>query len=188
MPIKKLDGTPFTLRGPNPLMNQQTVKEEWCITHNLDYTEPETLIYDTPTKIELPKVTVEEEIPQPVIPEESKAPPPPPPPVKQEEEKVATEDKSLYYCLPAIIKEVHDRTYDEVRRKLTYGEKFRFEAVPVQSGDMKSTLWTTVVIETGSIIYSIENRRWWKVLRTVMQDNGGFLIECMPSSDKPSFD
>lgn len=183
MPIRNKDGSLFELKKPNPLMQNQEIKEEWYAVHNFDVPKGETLVYD--------------ELPEPVVPivkqvEKVEIAPPPepvvPPPAEEKKESIPKEDKLICYCLPAKFVEVHDEVYDEVRRKLTYGEKFRFEAVPVRLSDIGYTLWTNILIENQSIIYSPEDRRWWKVSRTMMQDNGGFLIECIPSMHKPSFD
>lgn len=183
MPIRNKDGSLYKISTPNPLMKNQEVTEEWYTVHNFDTPSNETLVYDEPVKPIKPHV------------EEPKAetPPPPPepvvvPPVEEEKESIPQEDKLVCYCLPAKIVEIKDTVYDEVRRKLTYGDKFRFEAVPVRLSDIGYTLWTNIMIENGSIIYSGEDRRWWKVTRTMMQDDGGFLIECVPSMHKPSFD
>lgn len=180
MAIRNRDGTLYKISTPNPLMINQEVKEEWYVAHNFETPSPdETLIYDEAPVVAPPVALVE-----PVV----KEPDPISPPPVEEVETIPQEDKLVCYCLPAKMVEVRDPVYDEVVRKLTYGEKFRFEAVPVRLNDLGYTIWTNILIESGSIIYSGEDRRWWKVSRTMMQDNGGFLIECMPSTHKPSFD
>jgi hypothetical protein len=156
MPIRNKDGTLYKISTPNPLMKNQEIKEEWYTVHNFDTPNNETLVYDEPVKpVKLPDPAPEAKREAPVpIPE-----PPVPPPVEEKKEVIPQEDKLLCHCLPAKLIEVKDAVYDEVRMKLTYGEKFRFEAVPVRLSDMGYTLWTNIMIENGSIIYSSEDGR-----------------------------
>ncbi len=199
MTIYNKDGTPFRLKGPNPLMKEQEITNDWHLVHNFRANE-EIVNYrpgKKPTKKvikapepepEPPKVEPVVEVkpePMPVIEEpevEVEDEVTPPEPVKEEPRG------SMCWCLPATVKQYIDPLYGETKVKLAYGDKFKIEVVPVQVGDINYSVWTTAMVPTNSILYMPQDRRWWRVLKTTLQDNGGFIVTCMPSTEKPSFD
>lgn len=187
MPLKNKDGTPYELKKPNPLMLNQDVEEEgWIIVHNFNK-EEEIINYKKP--VQPPKQKVEAPILTDPIPEPTPEPEPEPvlnvePPQVTEEER---ENASFCYCLPAEIKYVHDKLYGESRAVVKYGEKFSFEAIIANRDEMNFVMLTNVLLPTHSIIYIREDRRWWRVTKTLIRDNGGYLVSCIPSVEKPSF-
>jgi hypothetical protein len=85
------------------------------------------------------------------------------------------------------MKSQYDELYGETRTRMGYGDRLVLSGVPVKQGAVDHTIWTTTLIPTGSILYSRQDRRWWRVSRSLMQDGGGYLIVCSPSDETPDF-
>jgi hypothetical protein len=190
--IYNKDGTPYVLPTPNPLMQKQEVgtEEEWYVVHNFREEEgkEEVLTYERqetpsaqPAVVTTTVATTTDH--EPAEPEVALTEPE----VISRPEPKQMENKVHCWCLPATIKQFYDELYGETKHKLTYGDKFLFEAIVVNNTETNYLLWTNIMIPSNSILYVKNNRRWWKVMSTSMQDDGGFILTCMPSNEKPSF-
>lgn len=204
MPIKNKDGSVYKLQGPNPLMKSQDLDGENVIIHNLN---PEEVIGEDPSRQyreipnpfevvdiqqsveefmgdELPQVE-EPEVQQPLAPKPVQEPPkvvePPKPKPKQ-----PIEGKLVAWCLPAILKEEVNPLYGEVKRSLSYGEKFSLETVVLNRSIVSVDFWSPVNIEKNSIIYLWEQREWWRVTK-ISSRTDGWVLTCFPSDHHPSF-
>lgn len=181
MPLTNKDGTPYELSKPNPLMLQQELEEGWIRVHNFDKQEE---ILEYKKKIKPPQTIVDEPIiePKPLQELETEIPKVEPPKVIEEKRNVM-----FCYCLPAEIKYINDPLYNESRAVVKYGDKFTFEAIIINRSEMDYTLMTNVLIPSNSIIYVRDDRRWWRAMKTTIQDSGGYWVSCVPSMEKPSF-
>lgn len=189
MPIKNKDGSVFKLQGPNPLMKTQDLDGENIIVHNLN---PEEVIgedlsrqhRDIPNPfqvIDLQQSVEEflEETPKPAVVEV-----PAPPKVETKPKPVA--NKLVAWCLPAAVREEVSPLYGEVKRSVSYGEKFSFETVVVNRSIVSVDFWSPVSIEPNSIIYLWDQREWWRVTKNEARSDG-WLLTCFPSDHHPSF-
>lgn len=196
MAIKNKDGTVYKLKGPNPLMKSQKAwkKDEKFQVHNFDWT-PEVVKDDgekakphktdfqvkasavvlEPVKIQPPELELEEEIE--IVSE-----------IKPQASSQKFNNSIQIHCLPASIKIHRDELYDEIRHRTTYGNKFKFEAIVVESEDMLFRFWTNVDnIGAGSIVFpQTHDKRWWKI-SSKQEKAGGFIYECFPSDEMPDF-
>lgn len=186
MPLKNKDGSPYRLLFPNPLVKTQ----EWINAEDLEFhnffwtpidieataepdpepeTEPET---EMETEMEPKQIT---EIPVPVSPK----------PIEK------TQNNVIVHCLPVEWVEKRDGMYGENYKTKKYGQKFTFEAVVVERGDLAISIWTSANLEEhikpGSIIFpSFGDYRWWAVNK-VNAYNGGVLIVAVLTDAHPSF-
>lgn len=225
--ITKKDGNVYTLKGPNPIVkNQASWNYEKLVFHNFywedinykqNYFEKEI---KNPEQIIIEELQIEKEVVEPreetqTITEEiieSK---------REETQTIAKEEvieevkefdlpyikyKVLCYCLPAKTKVHFDKLYGESWQKTTYGKKFIFPCVIIDSSDVNLNFWTSdpkKQIEEKSIIYPFsyevhntstnsydkvpyDEYRWWKV-STKEKKEGGWLFNCVPSNDQPDF-
>lgn len=190
MVIKNKDGSIFVLSKPNPLTRNQ----EWenLILYNCHWRgEVVPDVYKKPLKMDLPKVELPSiEIPEPKSPEE----------VVVEVPKQGFSEKTLknivkVYCLPANVIIEKDELYDEERQTIQYGDKFAFEAVVIERGDLQIRLWTMHLLDRQSIIFpsvyvkgdiNFGDYRWWKV-NTIEEKSGGYIITAIPSDTQPDF-
>lgn len=195
MPLKNPDGTEYRLHRPNPLMTGQNLDGDWFQVHNLSgfSTAEEVVRYQPappppPPPATKPPVTPPPPPPPPPMPEPepepAPLPPPPPPPPPAPKPSVG---QQMYYCLPVTMSSYRDELYDEVRTRVGYGEKFGFLGTTVNADETRYTIRTTVMVSNGSIIFSKDDRRWWRVVRTLMRDADGYDVTCMPSDEKPDF-
>ncbi len=180
MPLKNRDGTVYKLRGPNPLMEEQKVWEDFQV-HNLkfqgevapDEREIETISSDFKLKDDFlqslhdskPVNIAVVESPAVVRPELAVVKPvkseQPAPVVKPEQPKelAPTElprgfNKTFMYCLPATLRDRRDSMYGTKYQTIQYGQPFSCEAVVVGEEDMTIKVWTSVEqVTKGSIIY-----------------------------------
>ncbi len=177
MPIKNKDGSPYSLRGPNPLMNTQ---DRWDVAklvfHNLTWAgktvSDETVVNTFATDFVIPP-----------------APQPEPEPEKRDEPpEPVTVTKVVFHCQPAIVRERKDPIYGEVTKTIQYGSPFTFEGVVVENAFMSFKFWTTVEkISEGAIVFPMNNdRRWWRVVEKTAK-TGGWLYDCITSDKQPSF-
>ena len=99
------------------------------------------------------------------------------------------------FCLPAKLKTIRDDFYDDEYQKRTFGKKFSFEAVMVETSDLSIRFWTTVPMLTkGSIVYPYRYNdgqkygefRWWEI-QSIEEKSGGFLLDATISSMQPDF-
>jgi hypothetical protein len=212
MVIKNKDGTPYTLRGPNPLMKEQDLWAEFQL-HNMEFSEQVITnnnkeIVKNKSKLNLGKTVVEtdsnpikvekvQKLPEIDIPIKQEETQTPPVPVNEEpvERPVSINSKLLNYkrtvinCLPAIA-DVHiDDLYGERSVKIKYDKKFNFEAILIEEDDFNLVFWTHLSKVTKySVLYpKNKDKRWWKVT-AIKQAPEGFFISCMPSEYHPNFD
>lgn len=217
MALRKKDGNVYVLEGPNPVVKDQVAWDpEGLVFHNFHWDE---FLFSKVAKnrpkpyqpreevlrIEEPKRDVPKE--EPVIPEE-----PTPKQAETRSDKPREFDlpyikyKVLCYCLPAATKVHVDRLYGESWQKTTYGKKFVFPCVVVDSTDMALEFWTSdprSKIEEKSIVYPFsyevhnvatdsydrvpyDEYRWWKVSERESRE-GGWFFRCVPSESQPDF-
>jgi len=216
MALKNRDGTPYKLRGPNPMMKNQEVWDGFQ-THNMKFTG-ETAVDDRETTplesdfnlrddfaqdladtrpdinvVEKPPVPVAEEPrPEPVVVEKRFVPEPEQP---RQKSTVPDRNKVFMWCLPATMRDRRDGMYGSKYQTIQYGKPFSCEGVIVEEGDMHIVVWTTVKeVTTGSILYPKKRaegkpdaQRWWRV-QDITEKNGGFVMTGYPSDHTPSFD
>lgn len=199
MPIRKKDGSLYTLKGPNPLMQNQ-IKWKNFKLHNMrsqnsakliEKNEPVfsdisfgppseeqdeiELVMDTPD-LSMPETETlnefEEEMPQK---EKSKIP--------------NNAEKIRAHVLPAKRNVFEDDFFDESYTRITYDQPKVFEAIVVQSSDILFFFWThEKFFEEESIIYpKTKDKRWWKV-QSIEEISDGYVYKCIPSDQCPSFD
>ena len=197
MPIKNKDGTTYKLQGPNPLMKSQDLDGENVIIHNLNPEEvigedPSRQYRDIPNPYEVVDIqqSVEEFLEEPVQPPtpkaEAPAPLPPAPKVEPKPKAKPVENKLVAWCLPASVREEVNPLYGEVKRSITYGEKFSFETVVLNRNIVSVEFWSPVPIEKNSIIYLWDQREWWRVTKIIAKSDG-WILSCFPSDHQPSF-
>lgn len=175
MPIRRKDGTIYSLQCPNPLMKEQKSWEEKYIVHN--FAQEEFLVANE-AKI-IPLETPPQEIP--------KAEPKVEPKVELKPEVPESVPKILVHCLPAKTHEYFDPLYGETKKIVEYGNKFIFEAIVLGQTDLRLHLWTTNPVSKDSILYVHKSASWWRVMETEAR-SGGYVLDTMVSQLKPSFD
>ena len=184
MALKNRDGTPYKLRGPNPMMKGQETWQDFQV-HNMKF-QPETALDDREIKTmdsdfnvrddfaqalaeTKPDIVVNEQRPAPV----EEKPSQPIPEVKEEEpvkftpepeqprkkSSVPDKNKTFMYCLPATMRDRRDSMYGEKYQTIQYGKPFSFEGVILGEEDMRIVIWTNVPLVTkGSIVYPKRRR------------------------------
>jgi hypothetical protein len=186
------------------MANQNPVEEDWYKLHNkmgcgefvVEYnnknTNKKNIKKQEQPKVEQPKVELPK-IEQPKI--EPKVEPKVEEVVKPKIEIIKEEppesivvevEGDLYHCLPAKVIEHYDELYDERIRKIVYGNQFSLELRKYSGGDIGTKLISSQKIEDKSILFSVREKRWWKVSNCVKQ-NSVFLISVVPSLEQPSF-
>lgn len=210
MVIKNKNGTPYNLRGPNPIMKEQDIWDDFLL-HNMNF--PENVITNNnkeinqnKPKLNLGKVSVQnaDDNSKQIIPAEKEIEPPVEPKqepiiIKTNEEEVEKPTvvnakllnfkKTVIHCLPASTEEKIDDLYGEKTLKINYGNKFNFEAIMIREEDLSLQFWTHLEkISKYSILYpKNKEKRWWKVIE-IKKAPEGFFIHCMPSEYHPNFD
>jgi hypothetical protein len=190
MAIKKKDGSVFKLRGPNPLMNGQSVWKGNIKVHNLNWqpeviedSHPQVATFETPLKNKMLEELIETK-PVEIPIRETRITP------KEPEPQLKTTDSALVvmHCLPATVKEHKDLLYGEVRRTVKYGSPFTFEAILVENGDLTLIFWTPLAkVTEGSIVFPQNlEKRWWRVASR-QSKNSGYVLTCGPSDYQPAF-
>jgi len=211
MVIKNKDGSVYKLKGPNPLMEDQAFWNdlENFTLHNTEWKKTvfgddgELIPRDSNFQVNSASPVVEPEIekPKPKPPNEVKLPPihdsqvdavelknEPKEKPKNNNEFPTIKNKVVIHCLPALIKEHFDDFYGEHYNKISYGDKFSFEAVIVENEDLSMTFWTTTEeVTPASVIYpQVKEKRWWRV-QTKIEKSGGYLIYAVVSDIQPDF-
>jgi len=196
MGLKNKDGTPYRLRGPNPMMRGQEFWGEYKL-HNFqfkgevvaDTTEVRRHssdfqgVRDFVGELEAtkPQEAVEEQVPifeRPVV-------------VFPDPQEQQPEAKPVFHCLPAVVRQHRDALYGDSYSTIKYEAPFTFEAYIVDQTDMVLQFWTSGPaadkVTKGSVIYpKIMEKRWWRV-RSKVEKAGGWLFESVPSEYQPSF-
>jgi hypothetical protein len=211
MVIKNKDGSVYKLQGPNPLMEDQAFWNslENFTLHNTEWKKTifgddgELIPRDNDFQVDnaSPVAEPETEKPKPKPPEVKLPTPSVPKPVEplnQAEDELkenpknselpTIKNKVIIHCLPASTKEHFDDFYGEHYNKISYGDKFSFEAVIVENEDLAMTFWTTTdAVSPGSIVYPQDReKRWWRV-QTKIEKSGGYLIYSVASNVQPDF-
>lgn len=192
MTLRNKDGSIYKLKGPNPIMKDQDVWEEF-ITHNMHWKE-EVIKDENKTTIEEvlpPKDDFLEQLKQTkeIKPALAITPETKPQEIKQEiKPAVKKLDKTFIHCLPVSFKEVKDDLYGEIYKKMQYENPTSFEGVILQQEDLSLKLWTDYELLIGSIIYpKTKSKRWWKVQSKEIKSEGAIFIAA-PSDFQPSFE
>lgn len=180
MPLKNKDGSVYKLSKPNPVGKDQ----RWW--------DPDKVVF---YNFKWPVITFAETVlpPDPVAPLVEKpavSRMPLPAPVADS----AAENVVFAYCLPAEIQHKVDDLYGDSYATVTYGNKFSVEAIIIEQGDFLMRCWTPVAVGRGSILYPYRRRtgdpmgehRWWRA-KDVVERDGGWVVEAMPSDYQPSF-
>jgi len=187
MTLRNKDGSLYKLQGPNPLVKSQEI---WNTSelefHNLSWEKeiqksevPAVPVIPPPADFltELKETKKIEELPKPKV------------------ELPKIKNSILIWCLPVYIETVEDSLYGQGYQKTTYGEKFTFEGVMVERGDLISYFWTAHDISENFIIYpskytatglKVSDFRWWRVVGK-KPAKGGFLLDAVPSTFQPDF-
>lgn len=224
MVLRRKDGNVYVLEGPNPIVKDQVAWDpDGLVFHNFSWDEVTFVRAPSKAGGYRPR---EETI------KHADPPPPPPPRVPRAEtvqhdtphapeaartEKAVSEPprdfdlpyikyKVLCHCLPARVKTHEDKLYGESWQKVSYGGKFVFPCVVVESGDTEMTFWTSDPrgqIGEKSIVYPFsyevhntstdsyervpyDEYRWWKVSDKEPRE-GGWSFRCVPSDIQPDF-
>lgn len=204
MAIKDKDGTPYRLRGPNPLMNHQQDWDKSKIRYiNMGHWKSEVVDGGKENVITIPKAKPEPKA-MPVTArqflEELRAEPEPEPvpePTKEPEVPVDDELQRLfqtkgikYFCAPAIGMKTHmDSLYGDAYQTVQYGDKHLFDALVIDQTDLELTFWCIRPITENSIVFRKireGGERWWRV-RSVEEKTGGYLASAIPSDVSPDF-
>ena len=200
------DGTPFSLRKPNPLLADQDSHD--LILHNFfwDYIDEDeaklpgnTIIKQEKQlkkeiipEIKLNPVKIEQEtfdaglqitIETPKIPEVIPEPEIQIIPIKAtlKEDKKLLKNTALVHCLP--------------KTNTGYGKKFSFEAVIIKQADFGIVFWTPAKLELLSIVYPsvyvdgnipFGDYQWWKV-NGIEPKKQGYLTSAIVSELQPDF-
>lgn len=216
MPIIKKDGTVYRLRSPNPLGITQSdwgkdvekINFKWpaiIVPDDSEFVPLQRNIKTSDKILELPPMEVTEEPkeiptaekPEPVLkPEQSL---PDPQPTEKESVRPYLSDTVHMHCLPAEVSSYSDDLYDDHFQRNSYGEKFIFEAVIVNTNDLTMEFWTdTDRITEKSIVYPFRKQtskgkygplkeyRWWKVT-DIEEKSTGYLIRAVTSDVHPDF-
>lgn len=184
MALKNKDGTFFKVTTQNPL----TKTQRWVSVDNLEFHNfvwEAMTIPDRDTDIDDPMgvslVTV------PTVPESK-------PQIRKFQNSITVN------CLPVIWNNKEDSLYGESYKTKTYGQKFIFEAIVVERGDLAISLWTATTLKSsqkhiriedyikpGAIIFpSFGDYRWWEI-KQIKPYNEGLLIVAVITDFQPSF-
>lgn len=215
MVIKNKNGSEYKLRGPNPIMIQQDLWENFQL-HNMQFHEEcrenTTNIIKSIKKINLGQSVTIQDKQEPIISQPIQTPSPTPQPTSFKYEILKTEatpepetekvyrpksisdklksyNKDILNCLPAKSKTITDMLYEEKTVKVTYGNQFLFEAIIIEETDFELLFWSHLEnIQKYSIVYPRnKNKRWWKV-ESVSNAPEGYFLKCRPSDIQPSFE
>ena len=217
MVIRKKDGNVYVLEGPNPMVdNQQHWDPNGLVFHNFSWDEiiysrtPSKSRHTTSVAVEEPprkeRIEPAQEIIEPRQEEVEIPAVESPAPTEREFDLPYIKYKVLCYCLPAETKVHVDKLYGESWQRVSYGKKFVFPCVVVESGDLSFEFWTSdpnnKVLERSIVYpfsYEVHNLstdsydrvpydeyRWWKVSDRESKE-GGWLFRCVPSETQPDF-
>ena len=188
MPIYNEDGTVYQLTRPNPLRVGQNSGDGFRLHNQVG--EEVVVEYGRRRQAQVPKVergiTAEDFLREVSATAEKKPEPKaearPPRPMKSYR-------KVKCFCLPMLSAVEEDELYGESRQVRRWGGKFAVESLVISDDGVQCRLWVPAAsqVEKDSIILVRQDARWWKVAY-VREWNSGLLLDCLPSSEKPSFD
>ncbi len=213
MAITDKEGKVYKLRGPNPILRDQS---EWdksrvhLINPMGKRTEvvsddvrtvvlppkkpvapkPEPVVVPVPIVIE-PEAFLEELIAAPVevIAPPVVEPPKPKTSVSSQIDEVLKKQGVPFHCVPLVGKKTHtDTLYDHTYTSNEYGNPFTFLAVIVDQSDLQLQIWGANEVVPESIIHrkAIEEN-CWKIYKTEPK-SGGFIMLANLSDMNPSFE
>jgi hypothetical protein len=216
MAIRDRDGKVYKLRGPNPLMKDQSewdrsktklINLSWGSEVVEDARNPirefeENLVSidkelglkpnkEVATVIS-PKQFIEElqELPEPEPVPEPVKPEPPTINVEPQVARLLKEKGVVYYCAPVIgIRKQVDDLYGTVYERKEYGDKFLFDAIIVAESDLQIQFWCVKPVTVNSVVYrkiKEGGERWWRI-NELEPKSGGYLVRAIPSDSNPDF-
>ena len=217
MPITRKDGTDYRLRSPNPLSLTQNswvsdvekINFKWKpqVVTNEEEQTPAPMQSDMKVKDEYKDLS---SIDTPVAitedPEQIAKEPvvQPDPVVKTDSESKPSVRQHLantvhMHCLPVETISMEDSFYGDQFDRSSYGQKFTFESVMVEMGDLAMVFWTDIErVTEGSVVYPfrkqvapgryqpLQQYRWWKVTE-IEEKSPGFLVRAIASDLQPDF-
>ncbi len=170
MAIKDKDGKIYKLRGPNPLLVNQS---RWQI-ENMSFYNFKWDSIILPDKNKTTTIREKEIVIQSISGEEEK-----------EEDNNLEKIKSIFVCLPIKVEVFRDNLYDETYKKVTYGEKYTFEGILLSREDIAIEFWVSNPITQGSIVCSsLDEKRWWKV-QDFFEKANGYVVQAIVSDYSP---
>lgn len=212
MPIKNRDGTEYKIQGPNKIMKEQSFWDrdsvsllnmsQWKeVVYKDQQVSPIKVLDEFMSRLSPNEVTFQQvkEKPVEVVPPsksvEVAMPPVPKVEIEEVQEPLVSKDekiamrKQTYSCLPVYLKKKVDELYGDETVEHVYGQKFKFDGVPMDNNDLQMVFWTQKKLENGAIVFEqgVERHgRWWQVQKSE-QDSGGYIVTTMISSINPDF-
>ena len=205
MAIKNKDGSVYTLRGPNPLMEtqefwdhhrielinfhvdgQQTIKDEKRLRYYEDVVDIKEELNLEENRVIPAKEFIQEiqqtpvAIVEPVVEQ---------PPVVEKQPIPRSISKRVVgiHCVPVVETSVTDELYGETRKRRSYGQKYLMEGIPMTENDFIFQFWSSKEIVPGSVVYpQTQSKRWWRV-QSVAPKSDGFVMSCIASDVNPDF-
>lgn len=172
--IRKQDGTPYRLRGPNPLLRDQEIWDE-VILHNM--THEEVAYHAKAVRLHQPSRRIVNQEIQITETEPGRIELPPQHP-----------DTIFCHVLPFVAKVTVDEVTSERIIRPGFGETITMQVKPLvrDPNELMAVFLTAESVEAGSIVYVPVERRWWKVTRASQREDG-FELACVVSDQTPSF-
>lgn len=172
MPIYNDDGTVFELARPNPLMvRQDRVREDFELHNQLGEEVVVSYGGDRPRR---------------TIADPGRGAVPQEPGDRRPARPAKSYRKVRCYCLPIETEEAED-LYGDSKPVRKWGAKCEVECLVVADDSVQCRLWSPREVQDGSIVLVRQDARWWKVV-FCREWSGGWLLDCLPSSEKPSFE
>ncbi len=213
MAIKDRNGNVYKLRGPNPILEQQSTWDKSAVKlinigkncETISKKEAITEINENILVIREEKsvsITAENFIKEIVQPTEIFFSSEPEEIIKDDLTEVTqiNVDSKLAkiiqergiecFCAPAIGSKKHvDPLYGTTYQTTIYGEQFLFDAVIIDQSDLELQFWCIRPITLKSVILKKVKdggERWWRVNHTEPK-TGGYLVLCVISDSNPDF-
>lgn len=196
--LRNKDGTPYRLRGPDPIKSRQRLWDRAVVRlHNLkwayrpfadgDLGEPAVT---RPKPKAEPRPSPRPEPKPEISPMDTPAPPEVVETLSSDDDILADIPKVVVHCLPVVGRTEHkDDLYGQSYSKPRYGNKFAFEAVMLDEEELGVQLWTTATqVTVGSILYPMNRaKKWWRVTDRY-EKTGGYVVTGVLSDFNPSFE
>jgi hypothetical protein len=188
MALKNKDGTLFKATTQNPLMKiQNWINSDDLEFHNFIW-EAMTILGEESEDVHVETtVDISSNAADSVLPKTK-------PQIQKFQNSITVN------CLPVIWNNREDNLYGDSYKTKTYGQKFIFEAMVIERGDLAISLWTASIlissqgkvsiedyIKPGSIIFpSFGDYRWWEI-KELQPYKEGILIVAVATDFQPSF-